>query len=232
MDFMLLGMENGITLLLLVISFIIVISAQSYIKSNYSKYKIKTLKKGLSGFEIARAILDNNNLQNVHVVSVNGELSDHYDPSRKVVRLSNDIFNGESIASAAIAAHEVGHALQDKEKYIYMNIRSMLVPYVNLISYLGYFSIFISIFAGLTGYIQIGILIILATLLFQIITLPVEFDASRRAKEELIKLNLITQDEKEGVEKLLLAAAFTYVASVVSSLLNLLRLIIMLRDRD
>lgn len=217
---------------LAILGFIIVLWAQININSNYKKYKEVKVEKGLSGQEVARRILDANGLQNIHIVETQGELTDHYDPKRKVIRLSHAIFHEDSISSVGVAAHECGHAIQDKEGYTFMRIRSALVPFVNLVSYLGYFGLIISIFAGLTGYLKISILVLLATILFQLVTLPVEFDASKRAKEQLIQLGLIDNDEHEQVSKVLFAAAMTYVAGLISNLLQLLRLIILLNGRD
>ncbi len=232
MGFMTMGLENGLTILLAIIAFVIVLMAQVSVNGAFNKYKKVATKKGLTGFETARQILDKNGLNNIHIVEVRGNLTDHYDPRRKVVRLSHEIFHGNSVASISIAAHEVGHALQDKNNYIFLKIRAFLVPVVNLISYLGYFSLFISILGGLTSYLMMSILIISATIVFQLITLPVEFDASKRAKVELVNLGIIDKPETKGVEKMLTAAALTYVAGLVSSILNLLRLIIMTRDSD
>lgn len=224
--------ESPITILLLIISMIVVGSAHAYIKSNYSKYKLKKVASNLSGFEVARKILDENGLSNVHIVEVKGELTDHYDPSRKVVRLSSKNFHDSSIAATSIAAHEVGHALQDKDNYTFMKIRTSIVPVVNIVSYMGYFVFIFALIAGFTNYIMYAILMLLVTLLFQLVTLPVEFDASARAKKELERHNLVTSSELESVNTMLLSAALTYVAGVISSLINLLRLIIILNDRD
>ena len=217
---------------LAILGFIIVLWAQININSNYKKYKEIKVKKGLSGQEVARKILDANGLENIHIVETQGELTDHYDPKRKVVRLSHTIFHEDSISSVGVAAHECGHAIQDKEGYTFMRIRSALVPFVNFVSYLGYFGLLVSIIGGLTGYLKISILVLLATILFQLVTLPVEFDASKRAKEQLIKLGLIDSDEHEQVTKVLSAAAMTYVAGLISNLLQLLRLVILLNGRD
>lgn len=229
---MIYGLENILTLTLFIIGFIIVLYAQIKINSTYGKYKNIKLNKNITGQEVARMILDSNGMNNIHVVETQGELTDHYDPRRKVVRLSKQIFHDNAIASVAVAAHEVGHAIQDKENYIFMKIRSILVPVVNFITYIGYIVAFISLLAGITGYLKVSIIIILAALLFQLVTLPVEFDASKRGREQLVKLGVIDGSEEKCVKKMLDAAAFTYVASFISSLLNLLRLIIMLRDRD
>ena len=215
-----------------IIAFLIVIIAQYKINSSYSKYKLVKNNKKITGQEVARKILDANGLDKVYVVEVKGTLTDHYDPTRKVVRLSNEIFHGDSIASISVAAHECGHAIQDKENYTFMKIRSLLVPIVNFISYLGYFGLIIAIFAGMTGYIKVSILILFVTVLFQLVTLPVELNASKRAEEQLIKLDLINDYEKNGVSEVLKSAALTYVASLASTILNLLRLIFILNRND
>ena len=217
---------------LAILGFVIVLLAQLNINSSYKKNKQIRLKKDLTGQEIARKILDTNGLNDIYVVSTKGELTDHYDPKRKVVRLSNDIFNGNNIAAAGVAAHECGHAIQDKVGYSFMRIRSFLVPFVNLVSYLGYFGLIVSLLAGITGYLKISILILLVTILFQLVTLPVEFVASKRAKEQLITLGILVEEEKEDVSGVLTSAALTYVASLLSNLLQLLRLVILLSGRD
>ena len=211
---------------------IIVLWAQANVTGNYKKYLKYKVKSNLSGQEVARKILDANGLNYVHIVETKGELTDHYDPTRKVIRLSSNIFHQGTISSVGVAAHEVGHAIQDKEGYSFMRLRSALVPFVNFVSYLGYFGLIISIFAGLTGYLKISILILCVTILFQLVTLPVEFDASKRAKEQLISLGLIDDSEHEQVSKVLFAAAMTYVAGLISNLLQLLRLVLILNDRD
>lgn len=225
---MIYGYEDAITLFLAFIGFAITLIAQLGINGTYKKYKDVENKKRITGQEVARKILDENGLTNVHVVEVKGELSDHYDPSAQVVRLSTDIYHGETVAAMAVAAHECGHAIQDKVDYKFMKIRSSLVPFVNLVSYLGYFAVIVSLIAGITGYLMIGILIILATLVFQLVTLPVEFDASKRALKELEKYQITSENEINGATTMLKAAAFTYVASVISSIMSLLRLVIML----
>ena len=159
-------------------------------------------------------------------------MSDHYDPSRKTVRLSPVVFRENTIASIAIAAHECGHAIQDKENYTFMRIRASLVPVVNLVSYAGYFAMIISIFMGAMQYLMVGILMELATVVFQLVTLPVEFDASKRALKEIEELNLVSKEELDGAKKVLSAAAFTYVASALAAILQLLRLLIMYGNRN
>ena len=226
------GYDNLLTISLIIIGAIIVLIAQVIINKNYKKYRYVRNSKNITGQEVARKILDSNGLSDVHVVKVKGELTDHYDPRRKVVRLSTNVFDGESVAAMSIAAHECGHAIQDKVGYMPMRIRSFLVPFVNFVSYLGYFGLFIAIFAGVTGYIKLSIYVLLATILFQLVTLPVEFNASSRAKKELIKLGIANKDEENGVSNMLGAAAMTYVAGLINNLLQLLRLILILSDRD
>lgn len=219
--------ENLFTGLLFLIGVIAVIYAQSKLSRTYKYSKGILCKKQMSGVEVARQILDQNGLSSIHVVETKGELTDHYDPSRKVVRLSTAVFHGENIAAIAVAAHECGHAIQDKVGYSFMRIRSALVPIVNFVTYIGYFVSILSLFAGITGYLKVGIFMILLSILFQLVTLPVEFDASRRALDELVTLKMISKEEKEDVRSMLSAAAFTYVASFLSSIIQLLRLIMM-----
>ncbi len=218
----------GLTLIALVIT----LGAQFFISSTYSKYKKVKNKKELSGSEAARMILDKNGLEDVYVVETKGHLTDHYDPSRKVIRLSTEVFHNESIASVAVAAHECGHALQDKQGYTFMRIRSFLVPFVNIASYVGYFAIMIGVIASMLNLVWLGILMEVVILIFQIVTLPVEFDASRRALEEVDKLELLNKGELESGRKVLASAAMTYVASVLTAILELLRLILVYTDRD
>lgn len=227
MNFMTWGYETPFTVLLTLIAVFIVAIAQSKISSAYKKYRREKNIGKKSGASVARELLDANGLESVYVIETRGELTDHYDPNRKVIRLSRDIFHGESIAAMGVAAHEVGHAIQDKEGYPLLRFRSALVPFVNVVSYLGYFGIVLSIFAGITGYFLISILVLIATLVFQLVTLPIEFDASKRALKELRRLNLCDGSEQGSVEEMLKAAAMTYVASLASNVLNLLRVVLM-----
>ena len=213
----------GIYLLILIIPAI----ASLNISSTYKKYKKVDNKNKLSGFEVARKVLDANGLNDMYIVEVKGELTDHYDPKQKVVRLSTDIFHGETIAAAAVGAHECGHAMQDKEGYTMMRIRSSLVPVVNLITYGAYIMFAISIIFQIFDLLMVSIVSVLFGLVFQIVTLPVEFDASKRALKQLKELELVDGKEHQGTTKMLRAAALTYVAAVLSSLLNLMRLVMM-----
>lgn len=211
---------------------IIVLVAQAFVSGCYNKYsKIRNIK-GITGGEVARDVLDNNGLGDVDVVETGGNLTDHYDPKRKVVRLSRSVYHGDSIASVAVACHECGHAIQDKNGYLFMRIRSSLVPIVNISSYAGYFAIMFGILASSFNLIWTGIILEMVILLFQIITLPVEFDASRRALVELEKYNFLNSDELEQGKVMLTSAALTYVAGVASTLLQILRLILLFGRRD
>lgn len=228
---MIYGYEDLFTILLSIIAMFIVGRAQLKINNAYGKYRNVKSNNKLTGVEVARKILDANGLTNVYVLETSGTLTDHYDPTKKVVRLSKEIFNGDSIASVSVAAHECGHAIQDKEGYTFMKIRAMLVPIVNLVSYVGYFSIIISLIAGVLTYLKLGIFILIVTLLFQLVTLPVEFDASKRAKKQLTCLEITTKEEDSKVDTMLDAAANTYVASLLSTVINIIRLVIMV-DRN
>lgn len=216
---------------LVFLGIIITLVAQIFVSSSYSKYKNVNNKNGLTGFEVARKILDENGLKDIHIVEIQGNLTDHYDPTRKVVRLSSDIFNGSSIASTSVAAHECGHAIQDKDNYRFMRIRSKIVPFVNLSSKLGYLAITIGIIFSLFDLAIFGIVLLLAMLAFQLVTLPVEFDASNRAAEQIKKLKLLDETEKGKSKSMLNAAAFTYVASLVTTLLEILRLFLIANSR-
>ena len=175
--------------ILLLLSIVVVAFAQCYISMNYNKYKNISNKNDITGWEVARKILDENGLQDVYVTETSGNLSDHYDPSRKVIKLSKDIYNGKTIASIAVAAHEVGHAIQHKDNYAFLKFRTKLVPFVNFASYAGYFAILLGCIFGYLDLIWLGIFAEIVILLFQLVTLPVEFDASSRALVQLKKIN-------------------------------------------
>ncbi len=218
--------------LLACFSLIITLFANIYINVNYSRFsKIKN-KQNLTGKDVARIILDKNNLSDIEINKVGGKLTDYYDPRNKSVNLSTSIYEENSISSLAVTAHECGHAIQDKDDYKFMIIRSKLVPLVNLSSKLGYIAILIGAIFTLTNIIYIGIALEAMILLFQFITLPVEFDASKRALKELESLNLLEQDEIKKARKVLKSAAMTYVASVLSTIIEILRLVLIFTRRD
>ena len=206
--------------------------AQIIVTSNYNKYRIEHTRKNITGASVARQILDKNGLKEVKIEKISGNLTDHYNPKNKTVSLSEDIYDGTSIASISVAAHECGHAIQHKEGYIFLIIRSFLVPFTNFSTKIGYFVVVIGLIFNLLGVAKFGIYLLLVILLFQLVTLPVEFNASSRAKKQLNKLNIVTEDENSGVKSMLLAAAFTYVASLVSTLLQILRLALIVFSRN
>ena len=212
---------------LIILGLVISVAASIYVEAQYAKKKKIANMQGKTGAEMARYILDKNGLSNVEVLPTGGMLSDHYNPSDKTVNLSEDIYHGTSIASIAVAAHEVGHAIQDKEDDKFMRIRHALVPIVNFSSYAGYIAIFIGLIASSMQIFWIGIFLLLAMLLFQIVTLPVEFGASNRALKELDESYMVEANEIKDCKSMLTAAALTYVASVVTTLLEILRLILM-----
>ena len=180
-----------ISIILIIGAMMITGGAQAYISLNYRKYKQESVKSGKSGYDVAREILDRNGLNKVLILEVQGELSDHYDPSKKVVKLSHDIYNGRTIAAVSVASHECGHAIQDKNGYAFLKFRSAIVPLVNFSSKIGYLAIVVGALLSLVNLIWIGIAFEVIILLFQLITLPVEFNASKRALKELEKLNIL-----------------------------------------
>lgn len=215
------------------LALIIPIIAQIYVTSNYNKYKRIDNDKKMTGFDVARMILDKNGLNNMYVVETKGNLTDHYDPKRKTVKLSSDIFHGDSIAAMAVAAHEVGHALQDKEGYFFMRVRSFIYPIVNFGTKFAYIVLVIGLIANMMNLIWLGIVLVGLGLLFQLVTLPVEFDASKRALKELETNIVVPSVDIKGTKSMLNAAAMTYVAGVLSSALEILRLILIFtNNRD
>lgn len=219
-------------LILVIIVILIPLIAQIGVSSNYQKYKKVKNTKELTGYDVARKILDENGLGDIYIVETTGELTDHYDPTKKVVRLSSDIYHGKTVAAMSVAAHECGHAVQDKDGYTFMRIRSAIFPIVNVATSISYWIILLGFLFELLDLIYIGIALTCLGLLFQIVTLPVEFDASKRAGVFLKEYNLATEDESKGVKKMLGAAAMTYVAGVLASALQILRLILAARNND
>lgn len=211
---------------------IITALAQFFVTNSYNKYKKKKTEINKKGSDIAREILDKNNLNDIKVVLTSGTLSDHYDPKDKVIRLSKDIYEGTSIASVSVAAHECGHAIQHKVGYTPLKIRASLVPIVNFSTKFGYIIVMIGIIFGALNLSLIGLFLLLGMLLFQLITLPVEFNASKRAKAELSELHVLNEDERSGTNIMLKAAAFTYVAGVLTTLLQVLRLALIALSRS
>lgn len=207
-------------------------AAQIYIKSTYAKFSRVRNSTGLTGEQVARYILDKNGLQHVRVKQVAGTLSDHYDPRTQVVSLSSGVYQSNSISAASIAAHEVGHAIQHSTNYLPLKIRASLVPVVTISSSFMWIFIFAGFLFNYSNLVNIGILIFAASVLFQIVTLPVEFNASTRAIKQLQQYNLVSPNEISGSKKVLTAAAFTYIAATIVAIAQLLRLIAVSGNRN
>ncbi len=202
---------------------VIGIWAQAKLHFAFSKYSKVPVDSGLTGAQAARRILDNAGLTDMPVEEVEGKLSDHYDPTKRALFLSTDNFHGSSIAAVGVAAHEAGHALQHQSAYAMLNLRMALVPITQFSSTAYGIILLLGFFLGMMK-VMLPIVIVLFSIitLFQLITLPVEYDASARAKEQLFRLGLVRETERAGVSKVLHAAALTYVAALVSSVLTLL----------
>ena len=198
------------------------------VRNAYSKYSKVPASNGYTGAEVARKILDENGLYSVKIEETHGVLSDHYDPTAKVVRLSSDIYHGHSLAGTAVAAHEVGHAIQDKEGYTFMRIRHKLVPVANIGSNFSWILIIAGMIFSIYNLALLGVLFMAAAVLFQFVTLPVEFNASSRAMKQVVALGVIDAGEERETKKVLDAAALTYVAAAAVALLELLRFVLML----
>jgi Zn-dependent membrane protease YugP len=192
------------------------------VKSTFSKYSKKSTTSGFTGAEAAREILRTNGLSNVQVVETSGFLSDHYDPTKRVVRLSPDVYNSNSISAIGVAAHETGHALQHAKSYGPLVLRNTFVPIASFGSNFAWIAIIGGMFLGMFGLVKAGIVLFSAVVAFQLITLPVEFNASSRAKEILAARGMVSSAELAGVNKVLSAAAMTYVAAAASSIMTLL----------
>ncbi len=210
--------------------------AQFRVQSAFRQYSKVRTGSGLTGAQAARAILDTNGLQSVVVERVGGTLTDHYDPRGKVLRLSESVYATPSVAAVGVAAHEAGHALQDQQHYGPLRLRSAIVPAVNIGSWLGPIIFMVGFFmSGATGntIALIGLLFFAMTAVFALVTLPVEFDASKRAKQQLASAGLLSPQEIGGVDKVLDAAALTYVAAAVQAIMTVLYYVsLMSRSRD
>lgn len=200
--------------------------AQLKVKSTYKKFSKARSTSGMTGAEVARLILDKNGLYDVRVVSTQGFLADHYNPATKTVALSEDNYHNASIAGTAVAAHECGHAIQHKEAYSFLTLRSKLVPVANISSNASWIFVMIGIFASSSGFLLLGIVLLAAGVVFQIVTLPVEFNASSRAMTQIDTLGIVNNSEYGSARKVLNAAAMTYVAAAAVAVLELLRLVL------
>ena len=213
------------TMILLLPAIIIAFWAQTKVSSTYKKYRTVRTMNGYTGENVARMMLDSAGLYDVPVVETRGELTDHYDPRSRVVRLSTDIFHGSSIAAAGIAAHEVGHAIQHQEQYKPLVLRTSMATAVNFSSQASIFIFMIGLIFSIPMLTNIGIIFFTVAVFYQIITLPVEFNASRRALKILESRNILYGNEVNGAKNVLSAAAITYVAAALMSISQLIRLI-------
>ncbi len=211
--------------------------AQIKLSSTYAKYSQVGVESGLTGAQAAREILDHAGLADVPIEEVGGHLTDHYDPLKKALFLSSDNYHGQSVAAVGVAAHETGHALQHKAAYAPLKLRMAIVPATQFANYAYGGIALLGMFLGMQVFLKfIGIIIGTFAIItfFQLVTLPVEIDASRRAKQQLLQLGLISRGEHEGIEKVLSAAALTYVAALVSAIAQLMHFVLLARasDRD
>ena len=218
------------TMLLLIPAIILSLYAQSKVKSTYNIYSREGLQSGMTGAQVARMVLDRSGLQNVEIERVAGNLTDHYDPRTKVLRLSDEVYSRPTIASAGVAAHEAGHAIQDQMEYAPLKLRSFMVPFASFGSRFSMIIIIIGLIFRFVGLIDLGIILFSMVVLFQLFTLPVEFNASSRALAVLGEYQILSVEEVPKAKKVLDAAALTYVAAAFSSIMTLVRLLVH-RDR-
>lgn len=222
------GMRLDPTYWLVIIGAILCIVAQMRVSTTFRKYAKVRSRSGLTGAQAAQRILELSGIYDVRIEHIRGELTDHYDPSAKILRLSDATYGSASIAAIGVAAHECGHAMQHHKEYAPLKIRTALVPAANIGSKLGIPIILLGALLGMNQlFIQIGIWVFALAVLFQVVTLPVEFNASGRALSMLTSYGLMENDETRGCRKVLSAAALTYVAAAASSILQLLRLILL-----
>ncbi|OJF93031.1 zinc metallopeptidase [Alkalibacterium sp. 20] len=215
------------TMILIIIGLIISGLASMYVRSTYSKYSDVKSKRGYTASDVCRQILNASNLENVRLEGIRGNLTDHYNAQDNVLRLSDTTRNSSSVAAIGVAAHEAGHAMQDRDNYGPLRLRAALVPVTNFGQTAAFPILLLGMFLGGEGMlINIGIMLFSLTLLFQLITLPVEFDASKRAIRILEEQNLLTREEIPQAKKVLNAAALTYIAAVIASFLSVMRLIL------
>lgn len=211
---------------LVIIGMIVMLYAQSKVSSSYNRFSKVANSKNISGAMIAREILDSNGMHDVIIQETKGVMSDHYNPKDRTVNLSSKVYHDCTIASLAIAAHECGHAVQHKEGYQPLIFRNTILPVCNIGQYLGWIAVFIGLLTSNPSIAWVGVIGMTGILLFQVATLPVEFDASSRALE-ILQSRYLTSEEYTGAKSMLSAAAFTYVAAMLSTILSLLRIILM-----
>ena len=218
-------------LILVLPTIVLSLFAQIMVKSTFAKYSRVPCSRRITGMDAAALLMRVNNINDVKIEAVRGSLTDHYDPSAKKLRLSEPVYGSASIAAVGVAAHETGHAIQHAVKWGPLVMRSTLVPVANIGSSLGPWLAIAGIFMNKTPLINIGIILFSAAVLFYVVTLPVEFNASSRAIAVLRANNVLTKDELKGVKKVLTAAALTYVASALTAIASLLRLVLLSRRR-
>ncbi len=232
MPFLYYGYGSGsIWYSLLIVAFIFSMWAQIKVNSTFTKYSKVSSRRGITGADAARMILDRNGLSNVKIERVSGNLSDHYDPRTNVVRLSDSVYGSDSVAAIGVAAHECGHAVQHATGYGPIKLRMAIIPATQIGSTLSLPLLLLGLFLGMTGLAYIGVAFFALSTFFQLVTLPVEFNASSRALETIEGYGTLDDDELKGAKKVLSAAAMTYVAALAVSLLNLLRLLSIVNSR-
>lgn len=214
-----------ISMIILIPGLLLAMYAQAKVSSTYNRYKKVTSHSGYTGAQFARKMLNDNGLYDVTITQISGRMSDHYDPRANQVRLSAEVYNGTSIASLGIAAHEVGHAVQHATNYFPLTVRNLVVPVTNFSSSIYMILIFLGIIMNSFSMIQFGIMLFAVIVIFQVITLPVEFNASRRAIATLGGDGVLDAEELSGAKRVLGAAAMTYVAAMVTAVLQLLQLL-------
>ena len=218
-------------LILVVPAFIFALWAQSRVNSTFNRYSKERTYSGMTGYESARRILDANGLRHVAIERISGHLTDHYDPRTNVIRLSDSVYNANTVAAVGVAAHEAGHAVQYACNYAPIKIRAAIIPVTQLGSTISMPLVIIGFFMGAQPLVNLGLLLFATVTVFQLVTLPVEFNASRRAVEALEMGGSVGDEELRGVKKVLGAAAMTYVAALAVSLANLLRLVLLFGGR-
>lgn len=220
------------TYILVIIGFILASVASTGVRSAFKKYSGVKSSRHYTGTDAARKILDDNGLYDIRIEHVRGELTDHYDPTANVIRLSDATYASESVAAIGVAAHEAGHAVQHAEGYAPIKVRNTIVPAVNICSKLSMPLFILGLILGAVNLANLGIILFSGALVFQLVTLPVEFDASRRAVKILGSSAMLDEAELKGAKKVLRAAAMTYVAAALASALQLLRLVLLNNSRN
>lgn len=222
------------TYILVIFGFIITMIASANVKSTFARYNKVLSRRGMTGAETVRRILDANGLHNIRIEHVRGSLSDHYDPKNGVIRLSDDTYNSTSVAAIGVAAHECGHAIQHQVGYVPIKVRNGIVPFVNICNYASIPLIMIGLLLGSRGYnlAMLGVVLFSAVLVFQLVTLPTETNASKRALVTLENMYMLDEEELKGAKKVLSAAAMTYFAGVASTALQVLRLFLIVQNSN